>query len=240
MNHSLTVLDLAKSFGKRKVLEGLSIRVAEGEIVGLLGPNGAGKTTAFSIIAGLLRPDRGSVRLNDEDVTALPMYLRARKGLGFLPQEPSAFRRMTARGNIEAVLELRPGANGGFRLADDFLADAGLKGLADSPAMSLSGGERRRLEVARALAAGPEFLLMDEPFTGIDPKAVAELGRLMIGLKNRGLGILLTDHSVREALTVVDRAYIIESGRLLMEGTPREILASDEVKKSYLGEDFRL
>ncbi len=240
MNQSLTALDLEKSYGRRKVLEGLSIKVAEGEIVGLLGPNGAGKTTAFSIIAGLLRPDRGRICLNGEDVTGSPMYVRARKGIGFLPQEPSAFRKMTARRNIEAVLELRAGDGGRSKLADDYLAEAGLKGLAGSTALSLSGGERRRLEIARALAAGPSFLLLDEPFTGIDPKAVSELGRLIRELKGKGLGILLTDHSVREALTVVDRAYIIEKGKLLMEGGPDEVLASDEVRKSYLGEEFRL
>jgi len=240
MNHSLVALNLEKSYGRRKVVEDLSIRVAKGEIVGLLGPNGAGKTTAFSLIVGLVKPDGGRIYLNDEQITDLPMHLRARQGLGFLPQEPSIFRRMTVRQNLEAVLEMTSGRTGCGKTAGEYLADFGLESLADSPAVLLSGGERRRLEVARALTAGPEFLLLDEPFTGIDPKAVAELSRSIMELKNAGLGILLTDHSVREALTVIDRAYIIEGGRQLMEGTPEEILASDEVRKSYLGDEFRL
>jgi lipopolysaccharide export system ATP-binding protein len=240
MNHLLKALDLEKSYGGRKVVDGLSLEVGRGEVVGLLGPNGAGKTTVFSIIAGLAAPDRGRVFLGEEDVSDLPMYLRARKGLGFLPQEASVFRGLTVRGNIQAVLEFKGAARRDPGLADRLLDEFGLEPLARSRAVDLSGGERRRLEIVRALAAEPRVLLLDEPFTGVDPLAVLELKKLIRGLRDRGLGILLTDHAVREALAVTDRAYIMESGRLLMSGTPEEVITSEAVRQSYLGREFRL
>lgn len=240
MNYLLRALDLEKSYGGRKVVDGVSLEVGPGEAVGLLGPNGAGKTTVFSIIAGLTAPDRGRVYLGQEDVSDLPMYLRARQGLGFLPQEASAFRGLTVRGNIQAVLEFKDVARRDPALADRLLEEFGLAPLARSRAVDLSGGERRRLEIVRALAAEPRILLLDEPFTGVDPLAVLDLKKLIRALRERGLGILLTDHAVREALAVTDRAYIMESGRLLMSGTPEEVIASEAVRQSYLGREFRL
>jgi len=241
MKGSLRAVGLEKSYGRKKVVDGVSVRVEQGEIVGLLGRNGAGKTTTFSMILGLVPQDGGRVFLKDEDVTDRPMYLRARKGLVLLPQEPSVFRKMTVAENLMAVLETRPSvaASRAARVSGA-LEEFGLDALAGAMALTLSGGERRRLEIARAMVLDPEFLLLDEPFTGIDPLSVRDLQEIIRGLRGKGLGVLLTDHSVREALEITDRAYILEGGRVLKEGTPAEIVSSDEVRKSYLGDEFRL
>ncbi len=241
MKGSLRAVGLEKSYGRKKVVDGVSVRVEQGEIVGLLGRNGAGKTTTFSMILGLVPQDGGRVFLKDEDVTDRPMYLRARKGLVLLPQEPSVFRKMTVAENLMAVLETRPsGAASRAARVSGALEEFGLDALAGAMALTLSGGERRRLEIARAMVLDPEFLLLDEPFTGIDPLSVRDLQEIIRGLRGKGIGVLLTDHSVREALEITDRAYILEGGRVLKEGTPAEIVSSDEVRKSYLGDDFRL
>ena len=241
MKGSLKAVGLEKRYGGKKVVDGVSVEVAPGETVGLLGRNGAGKTTTFAMILGLVPQDGGQVLLNGEDVTDLPMYLRARKGLILLPQEPSAFRKMTVAENLMAVLETRPAA-AASRAArvDEALAEFGLDRLAGAKALTLSGGERRRLEIARAMVLDPDFLLLDEPFTGIDPLAVRDLQAVIRGLRDKGVGVLLTDHAVREALAITDRAYILEAGRVLREGTPAEIVSSEAVRKSYLGDEFRL
>jgi lipopolysaccharide export system ATP-binding protein len=241
MKGSLRAVDLEKSFGRNKVVDNVSVSVAEGEIVGLLGPNGAGKTTTFSMILGLVPQDRGRVLLRGEDITDLPMYLRARRGLVLLPQEPSAFRKLTVAENLLAVLETRPsGAASRAARVAAALEEFGLDKLAGARALTLSGGERRRLEIARAVVLEPDFVLLDEPFTGIDPLSVRDLQAIIRALRAKGLGVLLTDHAVRETLEITDRAYILEGGRVLKEGTPAEIVGSDEVRKSYLGEEFRL
>jgi lipopolysaccharide export system ATP-binding protein len=241
MKGSLRAVDLEKSYGRKKVVDKVSIRVEEGEIVGLLGPNGAGKTTTFSMVLGLVPQDAGRVFLRDEDITEQPMYLRARRGLVLLPQEPSAFRKLTVAENLMAVLETRP-SRAGSRASrvGAVLEEFGLEKLAGALALTLSGGERRRLEIARAMVMDPEFVLLDEPFTGIDPLSVHDLQAIIRALRSKGLGVLLTDHAVREALEITDRAYILESGRILKEGTPGEIVASEDVRKSYLGREFRL
>jgi lipopolysaccharide export system ATP-binding protein len=241
MKGSLRAVDLEKSFGIKKVVDRVTIEVGQGEIVGLLGPNGAGKTTTFSMILGLVPQDAGRVFLRDEDITDLPMYLRARKGLALLPQEPSSFRKLTVEDNLMAVLETRPGDGASKKaLVSETLAEFGLAKVAGSRALNLSGGERRRLEVARAMIMNPDFMLLDEPFTGIDPLAVLDLQEIIRKLRSRGIGVLLTDHAVRETLKITDRAYILDGGRILMQGTAQEIVASEEVRKSYLGEQFRL
>jgi lipopolysaccharide export system ATP-binding protein len=241
MKGSLRAVDLEKSYGRNKVVDRVSISVEEGEIVGLLGPNGAGKTTTFSMIIGLVPQDGGRVYLRDEDITDRPMYVRARKGLVLLPQEPSAFRKLTVEENLLAVLETRPpGAGPKAARVSGALEEFGLEKLAGARALTLSGGERRRLEIARAFVADPDFILLDEPFTGIDPLSVRDLQGIIRGLRAKGIGILLTDHSVREALEITDRAYILEGGRILKEGSPAAILSSQEVRKSYLGDEFRL
>ena len=241
MKDALRAVGLHKTYGKKKVVDNVSIEVRKGEVVGLLGPNGAGKTTTFSMVLGLVPQDAGRIFLDDEDITGLPMYLRARKGLCLLPQEPSAFRKLTVEDNLLAIMETMPET---YPRGDGVLArtlkDFGLDKLAGAKAYTLSGGERRRLEIARAMITDPEFILLDEPFTGIDPLAILDLQAIVRDLKARGLGLLLTDHSVREALKITDRAYIIDKGRIFMEGTPAEIVASEDVRKSYLGEDFRL
>ncbi len=241
MKDSLKAVDLEKSFGLKKVVDKVTIEVGRGEIVGLLGPNGAGKTTTFSMMLGLVPQDGGRVYLRGEDITDLPMYLRARKGLCLLPQEPSSFRKLTVEDNLLAVLETRPGteASNNARLTEA-LAEYGLTKLARSRALTLSGGERRRLEIARAMIIDPDFVLLDEPFTGIDPLAILDLQKIIRDLRERGVGVLLTDHAVRETLKITDRAYILGGGRVLKEGTPAEIVASEDVRKSYLGDDFRL
>ncbi|HPW16915.1 MAG TPA: LPS export ABC transporter ATP-binding protein [Candidatus Aminicenantes bacterium] len=241
MKGSLRAVDLERSFGRKKAVDRVSIRVEEGEIVGLLGPNGAGKTTTFSMILGLIPLDGGRVFLGDEDITSCPMYLRARKGLVLLPQEPSAFRKLTVAENLLAVLETRmPGAAARAARAAAALEEFGLEKLAGAKALTLSGGERRRLEIARAMAMDPRFVLLDEPFTGIDPLSVRDLQAIIRRLREKGVGVLLTDHAVREALSVTDRAYILEAGRVLAEGRPGEIVSSGEVRKRYLGDGFRL
>jgi lipopolysaccharide export system ATP-binding protein len=233
--------NLLKIYRKRRVVDGVSISVEAGEIVGLLGPNGAGKTTTFYMITGLIRPNGGRIFMDDEDLTSLPMYRRARKGIGYLPQEPSIFRKLNVEQNIMAILETMPisRAERKKRL-DTLLEDLDIKNLAKAMAYNLSGGERRRVEIARALVTEPRFMLLDEPFSGIDPITVEEIQRIIARLREKGLGILITDHNVRETLSITDRAYIICDGEILKKGTS-EFLANDpEARKIYLGEKFRL
>jgi lipopolysaccharide export system ATP-binding protein len=241
MDHPLEALGLEKSYHRKKVVDDVSVKVGKGEVVGLLGPNGAGKTTTFSLILGLIPADSGRVLLDGEEITHLPMFSRARRGLCLLPQEPSAFRKLSVRDNLLAIRELSRDATGLFiKDPDATLQELGLTKLADAQAFTLSGGERRRLEIARALVTDPEYILLDEPFTGIDPLAIADLQEIIMSLRGRGLGLLITDHSVRETLAITDRAYIIDKGRILKEGTPDELVASFEVQQSYLGEGFNL
>ena len=241
MSNNLEAVGLEKSYHKKKVVDGVSIEVGKSEIVGLLGPNGAGKTTTFSMILGLVPQDSGKIVLNDEDITHLPMYSRARKGLCLLPQEPSAFRRLSVGDNLLSIKEVA-GDNSSWKKGhlSEILEEFGLGDLINAKAFTLSGGERRRLEIARALITDPEYILLDEPFTGIDPLAISDLQTIILSLKERGLGLLITDHSVRETLKITDRAYIIDKGKILKEGTPEELVSSFEVKKSYLGEEFNL
>jgi lipopolysaccharide export system ATP-binding protein len=237
----LTARGLVKRFGRRTVVNRVDIGLARGEVVGLLGPNGAGKTTTFHMILGLLAPDEGSVYLDDRDVSRLPMYKRARLGVGYLAQEPSIFRGLTVAQNILAVLEtLRiPRAEREQRL-EALLAELGIQSLRDRSADTLSGGERRRVEITRALVRGPAFLLLDEPFVGIDPIVVQDIQNIIHRLKTRNIGILITDHSVRETLSVTDRAYIMYEGEILLSGGAQELATNEEAKKLYLGERFRL
>ena len=238
---ALSAEGLVKSYRGRRVVDGVSFRVAPGEVVGLLGPNGAGKTTSFNMVVGLVVPDAGAVRLGGRDLTRLPMHGRARLGVGYLPQEASIFRKLTVRQNITAVLEaLGTGRAEREKRADELLAEFHLEKVAGSLGEQLSGGERRRAEVARSLLSGPRHILFDEPFAGVDPIAVAELQRLIASLRSRGIGVLLTDHNVREALGICDRAYILNAGAILEEGTPAEIARSQRARAVYLGEKFRL
>jgi lipopolysaccharide export system ATP-binding protein len=238
---TLRTQDLTKSYGGRTVVRGVSIEVASGEIVGLLGPNGAGKTTTFYMTVGLTGPDSGRVVLDDEDVTDAPMYVRARKGIGYLPQEPSIFRGLTVEQNILGILETLDldAATRRQRLAD-LLAELHLTPLASAPAYTLSGGERRRAEITRALVMSPRFMLLDEPFAGIDPIAVTEIQKIVFHLKERGIGVLITDHNVRETLRITDRAYIVHDGVIFRSGTPDSLAADEDVRRIYLGTDFRL
>ncbi len=250
MNRILTLIDKAKerglaaeNLGKRykrhPVLHDVSLHVRRGEAVGLLGPNGAGKTTCFYIITGLIKADYGTITLDGEDITHLPMYRRARRGIGYLPQEPSIFRGMSVEANIRAVLEVvEPRAEVREAVLDDLLAEFSITRLRHTSALALSGGERRRVEIARALAARPSFMLLDEPLAGIDPIAVGDIRELVLHLKDRGIGVLITDHNVRETLDLVDRAYILHDGRMLMEGAPDEIVSHDRVRQVYLGDSF--
>ena len=233
--------NLKKSYQKKNVVDDISIDVKKGEIVGLLGPNGAGKTTIFSLILGLIPQDSGQIFLDGEDITGFPMYIRARKGLCLLPQEPSSFRKLTVEDNILSIMETirRVSMRGNGDLVRS-LEEFGLKKLAKAKAYTLSGGERRKLEIARALITKPQFILLDEPFTGIDPLTILDLQAIILSLKDRGIGVLVTDHSVRETLKITDRAYIIDKGRILKAGTPKELVISEEVRKSYLGEKFDL
>lgn len=232
---------MAKCFRRKRVVDGVSVEVDRGQIIGLLGPNGAGKTTTFSIIIGLVQEDEGKIYLGEEDITDLPMYMRAQKGICLLPQEPSAFRKLSVEDNLLSILEVIPdSATGGNGDVGKTLREFGLERLAKAKAYTLSGGERRRLEIARAVMTRPVFIMLDEPFTGIDPLAVQDLQKLILSLKDKGIGLLITDHSVRETLKITDRAYIIEKGRILMEGAPQELVLSEDVKKAYLGEDFSL
>ena len=238
---TLQARGLTKSYNGRTVVRNVDIDVASGEIVGLLGPNGAGKTTTFGMVVGLTGADAGRVNLDGDDVTDDPMYVRARKGIGYLPQEPSIFRGLTVEKNILAILETLPidSAERRARLAD-LLSELNLTPLARSKAYTLSGGERRRVEITRALVNRPKFILLDEPFAGIDPIAVAEIQKIIFHLKERGIGVLVTDHNVRETLKITDRAYIVHDGVIFRTGTPTVLAADDDVKRIYLGADFRL
>ena len=239
--HVLSAYSLGKTYGKRQVVKDVSLDVRRGEAVGLLGPNGAGKTTVFYMITGLVPADHGQIHLDGYDITGLPMYRRARLGIGYLPQEASIFRGLNVEDNIRAVLEsVEPDKKKREYELDSLLEEFSITRLRKSPSIALSGGERRRCEIARALAGRPKFMLLDEPFAGIDPIAVGDIQDLVLHLKARGIGVLITDHNVRETLSLIDRAYIIHSGQVLMEGTPDEIIASPDVRRLYLGEDFRL
>lgn len=241
MAQGLRAENLYKSYAKRRVVGGVNLNVKRGEAVGLLGPNGAGKTTCFSIITGLIHADSGAVFLDDYSITALPMYRRARLGIGYLPQETSIFRGLSVENNIRAVLEI---VESDYDTREErlevLLDEFSIKHLRHAPALALSGGERRRTEIARALASNPHFMLLDEPLAGIDPIAVAEIRDLIAHLKDKNIGVLITDHNVRDTLGIVDRAYIINEGVVLKEGTPQEIVADVNVRRVYLGEDFRL
>jgi lipopolysaccharide export system ATP-binding protein len=237
---TLKAVSVAKSYGGRRVVSGISVEVKGGEVVGLLGPNGAGKTTTFHMMVGLVRPDEGQVFMNDEDLTSAPIHQRAQAGLSYLPQESSVFRRLTVEDNLRAILQtLDLDAGEQQERADALMKMLGIAHLATHKAITLSGGERRRVEIARALVLSPFFLLLDEPFTGIDPIAVAEIQKIVRRLISSGIGILITDHNVRETLGICDRAYIVNEGMVLEEGTPETIAASDKARKVYLGEGFR-
>ncbi|MEO7935159.1 MAG: LPS export ABC transporter ATP-binding protein [Dokdonella sp.] len=238
----LHAANLRKSYGARSVVRDFGFSLRQGEIVGLLGPNGAGKTTCFYMIVGLVASDSGSIRLDDRTITSMPMHERARLGVGYLPQEPSVFRRLSVADNIMAILELRPDldAKGRASELEHLLDDLQISHIAASKGVSLSGGERRRVEITRALAAKPRFLLLDEPFAGIDPISVVDIQRIVRHLKARNIGILITDHNVRETLGICDRAYIMNEGAVLTQGTPAEVLANEKVREVYLGSEFRM
>jgi lipopolysaccharide export system ATP-binding protein len=238
---SLTAVHVSKSYKGRKVVQEVSLDVGQGEVVGLLGPNGAGKTTTFYMIVGLTRPDSGSVLLGGHDITDLPMYMRAKNGIGYLPQEASVFRKLTVEANIMAILETLPLSSGERRTRlETLLEEFGIAGVRKSLADTLSGGERRRLEIARSLVISPKFILLDEPFSGIDPITVLEIQKIINQLKAREIGVLITDHNVRETLRVTDRAYIINNGTIFRSGTPEELGNDADVKRVYLGEHFSL
>ena len=233
---------LAKSYKSRKVVSDVSFTVKSNEIVGLLGPNGAGKTTSFYMVVGLVRHDEGSIRIDDEDISLLPMHNRAQKGIGYLPQEASIFRRLSVYDNLMAVLEIRKDLNNIQRRAraDELIDEFNIGHIRDNLGQSLSGGERRRVEIARALAANPKFILLDEPFAGVDPISVTDIKKIITDLRNRGLGVLITDHNVRETLDVCERAYIVGEGKIIATGTPEEVMNDEHVKRVYLGEQFKL
>ena len=238
---TLYLKDLEKSYSNRQVVNSVSLNVKSGEVVGLLGPNGAGKTTTFYMTIGLVRPDKGKVLLDDEDITDLPMYQRARKGVGYLPQETSIFRKLTVKQNLLAILEILPIDSAERRLrAETLLEELGIKHLQNQKANVLSGGEKRRLEISRALATNPSFILLDEPFAGIDPLAVNDIKNIIGHLKRRGIGVLISDHNVRETLGACDNAYILVDGQVLECGPPDQIAASQAVAQAYLGEEFKL
>lgn len=237
----LEVKEIGKKFGNRLVLRKASLKLNKGEIVGLLGPNGAGKTTCFYIISGLVKPDYGKITLDDKDITLYPIYQRAQLGIGYLPQESSVFRGLTVAENIMAILEVsEPVAEEREKKLEELLAEFSITHLANVISINLSGGERRRVEIARALAAKPEYILLDEPLAGIDPIAIADIRELIYHLKDRNIGVLITDHNVRETLSLVDRTYIIYDGEVLLEGTKEEIINNEVVRKVYLGEEFKL
>lgn len=233
---------LAKSYKNRQVVKDVSLAVNTGQIVGLLGPNGAGKTTSFYMVVGLVRHDNGVVRIDNEDISLLPMHDRAKQGIGYLPQEASIFRRLTVYENLMAVLQIRKDLTNAERKAraDELIAEFRIEHIRNSLGQSLSGGERRRVEIARALAANPQFILLDEPFAGVDPISVIDIKKIIVNLKERGLGVLITDHNVRETLDVCERAYIVKDGHMIATGTPNEILNNPLVKEAYLGEQFKL
>jgi lipopolysaccharide export system ATP-binding protein len=237
----LVAKELVKIYGGRKVVNNIDLNIFPGEVVGLLGPNGAGKTTTFYMIVGLIRPDSGSIFLNGEDISKYPMYLRAKRGLNYLPQEPSIFRKLTVAENILAILEtLNLNSRQRKERLESLLGELDLTSLADNPAYSLSGGERRRVEITRALVTSPKYILLDEPFAGIDPLAVADIQKIIYKLKAKGIGVVISDHNVRETLSVCDRAYIVNEGSVLVEGDPDTIASCELAKKFYFGEDFCL
>jgi lipopolysaccharide export system ATP-binding protein len=238
----LRALNLAKSYKSRSILKDISLEVESGEVVGLLGPNGAGKTTAFYMIVGLTRCEHGEIYLDNKDIGRLPMHRRAQLGLGYLPQEPSVFRRMSVANNILAILETRPGLDEAKRRArlTELMDELHIGHVRDSLGMSLSGGERRRVEIARALAADPRFILLDEPFAGVDPLSVSDIQRIIRHLSDKGIGVLITDHNVRETLGICERAYIVSQGTVLTSGSADQILANPQVREVYLGQDFKL
>ena len=238
----LSAQGLQKSFRSRQVVQDFGFEIRQGEVVGLLGPNGAGKTTCFYMVVGLIEPDGGRITLDGEDITGLPMHQRARKGIGYLPQEASVFRRLSVADNIMAVLELRTdlAADARQHELDSLLDELKIMHIATQKGISLSGGERRRVEIARALAANPRFILLDEPFAGVDPISVGEIQRIVRHLRDRGIGVLITDHNVREALGICEHAYILNEGKVLARGTPAEILAHKQVREVYLGHEFRM
>jgi len=241
MSELLVLKELVKSYNGRKVVDGVSLELRRGEIVGLLGPNGAGKTTTFYMTVGVIPPDRGKVFLDDREITRLPMYMRARLGIGYLPQEASIFRRLTVEDNIKCVLEFQPLSNKDRReRLEELISLMQLEPIRHQPAYTLSGGERRRVEIARALATRPDFLLLDEPFTGIDPIVREEIQEIVLMLKDRGIGILITDHNVRETLEVTDRAYIIYEGKILVSGEAQTLINDPEARRIYLGKRFRM
>jgi lipopolysaccharide export system ATP-binding protein len=241
LNGILKASGLSKTYRDRKVVDDVSLELSRGEVVGLLGPNGAGKTTTFYIIVGLISTESGHVQLGGEEITGLPMYQRARSGISYLPQEPSVFRKLTVYENLRCIAEtLDLPSKKREELTSALLTEFGIDHLRNQGAYTLSGGERRRLEIARALVLTPQFILLDEPFAGIDPLAVLDIQRIIEGLKHRGIGVLITDHNVRETLNITDRAYIINEGKILREGSPEQLTNDDEVKKVYLGENFRL
>ena len=238
----LTAQGLQKSFRSRQVVQDFGFEIKQGEVVGLLGPNGAGKTTCFYMVVGLIEPDGGRITLDGEDITGLPMHQRARKGIGYLPQEASVFRRLSVSDNVLAVLELRTDLPAARRRGEleALLDELKISHIAGQKGISLSGGERRRVEIARALAANPRFMLLDEPFAGVDPISVGEIQRIVRHLRDRGIGVLITDHNVREALGICEHAYILNEGKVLARGTPAEILAHKQVREVYLGHEFRM
>lgn len=239
--HALEVKKLEKSYRGRKIVRGVSLQVKEGEVIGLLGPNGAGKTTTFYMVVGLVRPDEGRVVLDGADITKMPMYQRAKNGIGYLPQEPSVFRKLTVSENLMAILETMDLSTAERKeRRDRLMTELGIAHLSESMAYTLSGGERRRVEIARALTLSPKFILLDEPFAGIDPLAVVDIQGIISLLKGMGIGILITDHNVRETLAITDRAYIISEGKIIEAGNAEEITASPRVRQFYLGETFRL
>ncbi len=241
-HRTLIASGLHKAYKKRSILEGVSLSVKSGEVVGLLGPNGAGKTTCFYIVVGLVKSDKGTITLDGKDITAHPMHERARLGVGYLPQEASVFRQLTVSQNIMAILETRKGINGSERQSrlENLLEELQITHIRDSLGISLSGGERRRVEIARALSADPGFILLDEPFAGVDPISVMDIQRIITHLKDRGIGVLITDHNVRETLGICDTAYILSQGTVIAEGTPEHVLANEEVRNVYLGENFKI
>lgn len=241
MNASLHARDLKKTYNGREVVKSVSIDVERGEVVGLLGPNGAGKTTSFYMMVGLVKTDRGNIKLDSEDVTELPLHLRAKKGIGYLPQEASVFRELSVEENIYSVLEIRDiSEKAKINYLDDLIRDFSLDHIRKSKGRELSGGERRRVEIARTLALDPKFVLLDEPFAGVDPLAVNDIQLIIKRLKQKNIGVLITDHNVRETLGIVDRAYIMNRGELLVSGTPDEIVNNEVARKFYLGEEFKM
>ncbi|HAZ41837.1 MAG TPA: LPS export ABC transporter ATP-binding protein [Methylococcaceae bacterium] len=238
----LSTQNIIKRYHKRNVVDGVSVEIRTGEIVGLLGPNGAGKTTSFYMIVGLITPDEGQIMLDGRDISHMPMHERARLGIGYLPQEPSIFRKLTVLENLMAVLELRPELTHGQRelIAGELLEEFNVGHLRHQPAMGLSGGERRRVEIARALACEPRFMLLDEPFAGVDPISIIDIQKIILHLRERGIGILITEHNVRETLGTCNRAYILAGGRVIAEGLPNEIVENPEVRQVYLGENFSM